>query len=339
MRSLSYSAVAALLLAASGAAPAPAPAPGAGGADLCVLFMADNVRGFHFGRVDFAGQQLLDLAALPDELTQANGGVAAGADDGVFYIPAMPYSNDLYELNLRTNKTTLTTIAPPPQYKRPTFAFETLQLNDRTGDLWAMLNDWPAFTGVINVYPKNSSSVAISGNFASQFASFEWHKVGVATVDSKRDLFYFVAGVGQKDVPSLVGVKAGDPTAPVTFVEIPGPTGNASDIDFLGYSSALDLFVVSCSLVTTGIASVQVMPADGKGGSDWQIIYEWPAEGDNELGNGALSRDGLTFFVALESNFDAQYFAFDLKTRKLTNSYTIPPAKWPNLVTAEVVSC
>ena len=54
-------------------------------------------------------------------------------------------------------------------------------------------------------------------------------------------------------------------------MEIPGPTGNASDIDFLGYSSALDLFVVSCSLITTGIASVQVMPADGKGGADWQV--------------------------------------------------------------------
>ena len=282
-RGSSLAALASAALLSCGAARAPGLR--VGGADLCVLFEADNVRGrFHFGRVDFAGQQLIDLAALPPELEQANGGVAAGADEGVFYVPAQPYSNNLYELSLKKNKTTLTTIAPPPGYNGASFAFETMQLNDATGDLWALLNHWPDFVGVISVFPHNSSSAALTTSFAPQFGKFGWHKVGVAAVDSKRGLFYFVAGVGAADTPTLVGVAVDDPAAPVSLVEIPGPTGNSSDIDFLGYSAALDLFVVSCSLITTGISSVQVLPADGKG--DWTVIYEWPAgaEGDNELG-------------------------------------------------------
>ena len=58
-------------------------------------------------------------------------------------------------------------------------------------------------------------------------------------------------------------------------------------------------------------------------------------------GNGALSRDGRTFFVALNTgaDMDATYFAFDLATRTLAGNYTVPPAAWPNLITAEVVSC
>ena len=325
-------------------APPSPPRATAGGADLCVLFISDKVRGFHFGRVDFKAKQLVDLVALPPELEQANGGVAAGADEGVFYIPAEPYGNDLYELNIRTNKTALRTVAPPPEYKGSSFAFGTMQVNDATGDIWALLNEWPAYTGVITVFPRNGTSVAISGNFAPQYLpNFEYIKVGVATVDSRRGVFYFVAGVGKADVESLVGVKAGDPSAPVSFLEVPGPADNSSDIDFLGYSSALDLFVVSCSLITTGIASVKVMPADGKGGADWATIYEWQAgvETDNELGNGALSEDGLTFYVALDAgaNGDVQYFAFDLKARTLAGSFTVPDSQWPGLVTAEVVSC
>ena len=329
--------VAASLLAAG------ASASSAGGASLCPLFASNKEPGFHFGRVDFAGKQLLDLVAMPPGLSEAGGGVAAGADDGQFFIPLTPGSNQLYELSLKTNKTILRTIAPPKEYRGDNFAFQTMQLNIATGDLWAMIQDYPTFVAIATIYPGNGTSVAISNNFASQIPSFDWIKTGVATVDSKRGIFYFVAGVGKNDVETLVGIAPGDPTAPVKFIEVPGPTDNSTDIDFLGYSPALDIFVASTAWIKTNIASIKIMPASGKGGAEWEDIYVWKPNGeaDYELGNGALSADGLTFYVALSSGSTGavQYFAFDLKAKKMTNSFTVPQAAWPGLVTAEVTTC
>ena len=61
------------------------------GASMCVLYCYDtrNVseQGFHIGRIDFANQRLDELLTLPPALNAAGGGVAAGADDGQFFIP------------------------------------------------------------------------------------------------------------------------------------------------------------------------------------------------------------------------------------------------------------
>ena len=331
-----------LLLAAAPAARA------AKGADLCVLFVSTAFRGFHFGRVDFAAKRVDDLLSLPAALTGAGGGVAAGADDGVFYIPNADVAyNSLIELNILTNTTTTRTVAPPPAYKGTVPAFYTMQLNDVVGDLWALFEESRsiAWVAAATVYPVNATSVALTPNFASQWLNdFQWRKVGVAAVDTKRSLLYFVAGVGAQGVETLVGVPIGDPSAPVKFVEKGGPSGPSSDIDFLGYSAPLDLFVASTFSINTGIAAVKTMPADSAGGgAAWKTLYSWKvgAESDMELGNADLSADGLTLYVALDDGKSRMpsYFAFDVATGKLLSSFVVPAAQWPGMITAEVVAC
>ena len=330
------------------AAASPSPSLAAKGADLCVLFASTAFRGFHFGRVDFAAKRVGDLLALPPTLTGAGGGVAAGADDGVFYIPNPDVAyNVLIELNILTNSTTTRTIAPPPAYKGSVPAFYTMQLNDAVGDLWALFEESRSIAWVVaaTVFPANATSVALTPNFAQQWiADFQWRKVGVATVDTKRSLFYFVAGVGAQGAETLVGVPVGDPSAPVKFVEKGGPSGPRSDIDFLGYSAPLDLFVVSTFSINTGIAAVKTMPAaSAGGGAAWKTLYSWKvgAESDMELGNADLSADGLTFYVALTDGKSGMpsYFAFDVSTGKLVDSFVVPAAQWPDMITAEVVTC
>ena len=317
-------------------------AAGAGGADMCVLFLAQNVRNFHLGRVAFDQKALLDLIELPATLTQAGGGVAAGADEGQFYIP-LQGTTSLIDVNILKNTTSLKAVSPPKGYSG-FFAFYTMQLNDAVGDLWALLSAYPTWFAAATVFPNNGTSSALTANFAPSIASkFDWIKVGVATVDTKRGLFVFVAGVGASDVESLVSVKAGDPSAPVQFIEVPGPANNSSDIDFLGYSAPLDLFVASTFWIKTNIAAIQVMAADGKGGAAWETIYSWKvdAELDFELGNAALSKDGKTFFVALDNGKSRapQYFEFDLVAKKLVSSFVVSASQWPELITAEVVAC
>jgi hypothetical protein len=325
-----------------------APALAAKGADLCVLFASTAFKGFHFGRVDFAAQRVVDLLALPPNLTGAEGGCAAGADEGVFYIPNPDVAfNSLIEVNILTNKTVVRTVTPPPAYAGSVPAFYTMQLNDEVGDLWALFEESTsiAWVAAATVYPGNGTSSALSSNFASQWIKdFQWRKAGVATVDSKRGLFYFVAGIGAQGAETLVGVPVGDPAAPVKFVEKGGPSGPSSDIDFLGYSAALDLFVVSTFSINTGIAAVKSMPADSAGGGTaWTTVYSWKlgAESNMELGNADLTADGLTFYVALDDGKSGgpSYFAFDLSTGKLVLSFVVPAAQWPDMLTAEVVAC
>jgi len=342
-RAATAAAAAALLLCAA----APVPAAAANGAGLCVLFLSEAFRGFHFGQVDFAAKKVVDLLPLPATLTGAGGGIAAGADDGQFFIPNADVAyNDLIEVNILKNTTVSRTIAPPAAYKGTVPAFYTMQLNDATGDIWALFEESRSISWVAaaTVYPGNGSSVAISADFHSQWInSFQWRKVGVAAVDSKRGLFFFVAGVGAQGAETLVGLPVGDASAPVKFVEKGGPGGTSSDIDFLGYSAPLDLFVVSCFSINTGIASVKTMPAAAAGGAAaWKTIYSWKvgAEGDMELGNGALSADGLTFWVALDDGKnEPSYFAFDLTTGKLASTFAVPASQWPGMITAEVVAC
>ena len=338
---------ASLLALLLSAVAAPAPAAAAKGADLCVLFVAENFRGFHFGSVDFAKKQVVDLLPLPAALTSAGGGCAAGADDGQFFIPNADVAyNSLIELNVLKNTTVTRTVAPPAAYKGTVPAFYTMQLNVATGDVWALFEESRAISWVAaaTVYPANGTSVAISADFHSQWLNdFQWRKVGVAAVDSKRGLLYFVAGVGAQGAETLVGVPVGDPSAPVKFVEKAGPGGTSSDIDFLGYSAPLDLFVASCFSINSGIASVKTMAADAAGGTAWKTIYSWKvgAEGDMELGNGAVSADGLTFYVALDDGKTGgpSYFSFDLSTGKLLSSFTVPSTQWKGMITAEVVAC
>ena len=344
-RPAAYAAAAFTLLLSLGGAPRPAAA--AKGADLCVLFVSESFRGFHFGAVDFAKKAVVDLLPLPATLTGAGGGCAAGADDGQFFIPNPNVAyNDLIEVNIIANTTVSRTVAPPPAYKGTVPAFYTMQLNVATGDVWALFEESKSISWVAaaTVYPANGSSVALTADFHAQWLSdFQWRKVGVATVDTKRGLFYCVAGVGAQGAETLVGVPVGDASAPVKFVEVPGPGGTSSDIDFLGYSTPLDIFVASCFSVNTGIASVKTMAGNGKGGVDWKTIYSWKvgAEGDMELGNGAVSADGLTFYVALDDGKTdgPSYFQFDLKTGKLVASFAVPAAQWPGMITAEVVAC
>jgi hypothetical protein len=316
----------------------------AGGQGMCVLFVSNSFRGFHFGRVDFSIKKLVDIMPLPSELTGAEGGVAAGADEGQFFIPNANIAyNFLYDVNILKNSTISRTISPPIQYKGSIPAFYTMQTNGND-DLWTIFEESTriSWVAVATVFPtENASSVAISSNFASQRLKFQWRKAGVATVDTRRDIFYFVAGVGSAGVETLVGVPVGDATKPVKFVEYAGPSGNSSDIDFLGYSSSLDLFVASCFSINTGIGSIKTMTGDGTSG--WTTIYTWGVDKETsmELGNAAVSADGKTFFVAMDSGSTdyPQYFQFDLPSGKLVTSFEITEAEWPGLITAEVVSC
>jgi len=330
------------LLAAAAAAAA------AGGADMCVLFVSESFRGFHFGRVDFANKHVADLLPMPATLTGAGGGVAAGADEGVFYIPNADVAyNDLIEVNIVKNTTKSVTIEAPPAFKGTVPAFYTMQLNTATGDLWALFEESTriSWVDVATVYPANGSSVAISADFAPQWISdFQWRKVGVSTVDSKRGLFYFIGGVEKAGVTveTLVGVPVGDASKPVVFKYVTGPSGNSSDVDFLGYSAPLDLFVAADFSINTGIASIKTLPASADG-SSWTTVFVWKpdAEGSMELGDGTLSLDGLTLYVALTSGKTRMpyYVQYDLKANKVVNSFTVPAAQWPGMLTAEVVAC
>ena len=359
-----------------------APAAGAGGAALCVLFVSKRFTGFHFGRVDFAHKAVVDLLPLPPSLGGAEGGCAAGADDGVFYIPnanASTHSprtrtstappnlptppphththththtppqvayNDLIEVNIIKNTTVSRTIAPPAQYAGTIPAFYTMQLNVATGDLWALFeSSTVSWVAAATVYPSNGTSVALTPDFRNVWINdFQWRKAGVATIDSKRGLFYFVGGVGAQGNETLVGFAVGDAAKPVSFSYIAGPTGASSDIDFLGYSAALDSFVVSTFNIRDGVAAVKTLPADSKtGGDDWTVVYEWKVDQETtmELGNADLSADGLTFWVTLMDGKTRQpsFFAFDLTTGKLVSQFVVPAAQWPEMLTAEVVAC
>lgn len=316
----------------------------AGGQGMCVLFVSNSFRGFHFGKVDFIAKKLEDVMPLPLQLTGAEGGCAAGADEGVFFIPnANVAYNFLYEVNIIKNTTTSRTISPPSQYNGTIPAFYTMQTNNND-DLWTIFEESSSISWVAaaTVFPvENGTSSAISANFASQWLSFQWRKAGVATVDTKRNLFYFVAGVGTAGAETLIGVPVGDSTKPVKFVEHAGPSGNSSDIDFLGYSAPLDIFVASCFSINTGIGSIKTMPADGSKG--WSTVYVWGIgkETSMELGNAAITADGKIFYVAMDSGASGypQYFQFDLTTNKLVNNFVISASDWPGLITAEVVAC
>ena len=151
------------------------------GTNLCVLYVADTIKGFHLGRVDFAAKAVVDLLTLPLTLTGAGGGVAAGADDGQFFIPNADVAyNDLLEVNLATNTTTSHTIAAPAGFSGVP-AFYTVSLNIATGDLFALFEESTriAWVAAATVYPANGTSVALTGDFASAWiADFPWRKVG-----------------------------------------------------------------------------------------------------------------------------------------------------------------
>lgn len=328
--------------AATAALLASVPFANGAGTDMCVLFIAEGMREFHFGKVDFQAKKIADLASLPPTVNGAGGGVAAGADEGIFYIPnpSLAY-NALVELNVLKNTSTVKIINPPIPYKGSVPAFYTMEQNDATGDIFAVLEESTAIRWVTgaSVDPVAGTSTALTPDFAGQWLhDFSWIKVGVATVDSTRNIFYFVAGVNNNE--TLVGFKTNDPSAPVVFAELPGPAGNSSDIDFLGYSASLDLFVASCFSINTGVASIKTMP--GAGGF-WTTKYVWPLRSDNdmELGNADVSEDGRTLYVALtdDQTGNPGYFQFDIASGKLLSSFVIAETEYRGMLTAEVVSC
>ena len=321
---------------------------GGGGGELCILFASLNVSTFHFGRVDFAAEQVVDLLPLPPSLEQVFGGCAAGADDGQFFLPndAVAYNN-LLEISIAANTTQSKTMAPPVQYAGSVPVFFTMNFDPATGDIrvFFLESTRVAWVAAAIVDPANGSSVAISADFSDAFNNlFMWKKTGVSAYDSKRSRLFFVAKLKPEgSVETLFGVPVGDASVPVEFVEIPGPSDNSSDIDFLGYSAPHDLFVATCFNINVGIASIKIMPADGAGGDAWQTVYEWPlgAEFDEELGNAALTRDGNTLFVALQDPVLLQptYFSFAVPSGKLLASFTVPRGQQARMLTAEVVAC
>ena len=299
------------------------------------------------GRIDFAGQRLVELLTLPPTLDAAGGGVAAGADDGVFFIPnANVAYNDLLEVSLITNETASRTIAAPPPFTGVP-AFYVVNLDVATDDLLVIFEESTriAWVAAAVVFPGNGSSRALTPSFASQWLDgFAWRKEGVCAVDSRRGLLYFVGGAmpPQPEHAVLAGIPlAAGPQSPVVFHTLDGVPG--TDIDDLAYSPPLDEFIASCYNISTGVASIWRAPAGGAGGQAWVNVYSWGvgAEGDFELGNADLSRDGFTLFVAFADGATMRptYFAFDLKTNTLASKFEVPAGQLPGMLTAEVMAC
>lgn len=317
------------------------------GADLCVLFCYDarnkTEEGFHIGLIDFTSQSIQNIFDLPLSLTGAGGGVAAGADDGQFFIPNPQIAyNYLLEVNLIKNTTTDRTIAPPTPFTGIP-AFYVMNLNAATDDLVVIFEESTriAWVAAATVYPTTGLSTALTPNFASQWLNdFKWIKVGVSAVDSKRNLLYFVAGTGSTGAATLVGIPLGSPKAPVVFHTLASTPG--TDIDDLAYSAPLDEFVASCFNITTGVGSIWRTPASGAGGSEWVNVHEWAVgkESSMELGDAVLSKDGYTFFAAFTgATGRPTYFAFDLKTNKLVSTFVVPQNQYQGMLTAEVIAC
>ena len=317
------------------------------GNDLCVLFCYNTrnrtEEGFHIGLIDFHAQKITSVLDLPLTLTGAGGGVAAGADDGQFFIPNADIAyNYLLEVSLLTNTTTDRTVAPPAPFTGIP-AFYVMNLNAATDDLVVIFEESTRISWVAaaTVDPAQGTSAALTPDFAAQWLNFfEWRKVGVSAVDSKRGLLYFVAGAKGSGAATLVGIPMGSPRAPVVFhtlASIPG-----TDIDDLAYSAPLDEFVGSAFNMSTGIGSIWRTPAGGAGGKGWVQVYAWAVgkESSMELGNGVLSKDGYTFFAAF-SNAEGRpsYFAFDLRANKLLSSFVVPTNEYEGMLTAEVLAC
>ena len=319
-----------------------------GGADLCVLFCYDTrnrtEEGFHIGLIDFAAQKILSVLDLPLSLTGAGGGVAAGADDGVFYIPNPEVAyNYLLEVSLRANTTTGRAIASPGPAFPGTPAFYVMNLDAATGDLVVILEESTraAWVAAAAVLPAAGTSAALTPNFAPQWVSgFAWRKEGVSAVDSRRRLLYFVAGAQGSGEATLVGIPLGAPQAPVAFHTLASAPG--TDVDDLAYSAPLDEFVASAYNVSTGVGSIWRTPAAGRGGKAWVQVHQWPVgrESSMELGNGVLSRDGYTYFAAFTGPTGRpSYFAFDLRTNALAATFEVPQNEYPGMLTAEVMAC
>ena len=321
------------------------------GASMCVLYCYDtrnkSEEGFHIGRIDFANQRLEELLSLPPTLQSAGGGVAAGADDGTFFIPNADVAyNALLEVSLVTNKTASRTIAAPAPFTGVP-AFYVVNLDVAADDLVVIFEESSrvAWVAAATVFPFNGSSRALTPSFASQWVNgFLWRKVGVSAVDSKRGLLYFVGGAlpPQPDHAVLAGIPlAAGPQRPVAFHTLDGVPG--TDIDDLAYSAPLDEFVASCFNISTGVASIWRAPAGGAGGAEWAQVHAWQrgGEGDMELGNADLSRDGLTFFVAFMDGATQAptYFAFDLRKNALVSKFEVPAGALPGMLTAEVMAC
>ena len=304
--------------------------------DVCILFESRARSGFWLGRVDFAGQQLVDLLALPPSLSSLQGGLTA-ASAGTFYVGA---EGALIALDMASNATTTHNLTAPPGYEQyGTPSWFSMEVDVATGDLWSLLEVFPYYWVATRVSPGDGSSQALSGNFANN--SFGWYKWGVAAVDTQRGLIYTVAGVGPQDTAALVGVALGSPGAPVVFSELPGPPN--ADIDWLGYSAPLDLFVVS-AYNGTGLAGVHTMPAGGPGGAAWRTLYEWPmgSEDSGGLGDAALSEDGRTVFVAMRDSSahdTPALFAIDVLSGQLLHTFVVPGDLWPAMLVAGVCAC
>ena len=317
------------------------------GKDLCVLFCYDTrnktEEGFHIGLIDFFSQKITTVLDLPLTLTGAGGGVAAGADDGQFFIPNADIAyNYVLEVSLLENTTTDRLVAPPAPFTGIP-AFYAMNLNAATDDLVVIFEESTRISWVAaaTVLPSQGTSTALTPNFAAQWLNdFNWRKVGVSAVDSKRGLLYFVAGAKSNDAATLVGIPMGAPRAPVVFhtlASIPG-----TDIDDLAYSAPLDEFVGAAFNLSTGMSSIWRTPAGGVGGKEWVQVYTWPVgkESSMELGNGVLSKDGYTFFAAFTNAMGRpSYFAFDLRANKLLSSFVVPANEYEGMLTAEVLAC
>lgn len=163
-----------------------------------------------------------------------------------------------------------------------------MDLNVATGEVYSVFEESSAIRWVIaaQVFVQNGSSLALSGDFVAQWLSFDWRKEGVSAVDSLRKLLYICVGIksgGKFDTTFLAGIPMAESrmskpftTSPaVNFTMIPGPEG--MDILDAGYSTALDLLVVSTFNISTGVAAVYSRSADPTSPlAQWKVLQAWP---------------------------------------------------------------
>ena len=306
---------------------------------MCVLYASPEFSGFRMGRVNFGAKTLVDVASLP-QLGGVENGVAAGAEDGVFYVPSGTAYDDLLEVNIIKNTSIGRNFSSPPGFSGE-LAFYVMDLNVATGDLYAFLEEASlAWVVGADVNPVSGTTAAFTPDLRSEWLSFEWIKAGVSAVDSKRGTIYIV--VGQKASPGvcyLAGLSVLGGGSTFSYLEGPPLT----DLVDLSYSTGYDVFVALCFNMTTGIATTWSRPADVSAAHVWTKLYQWPlGQVENmQLGMADTTDDGKTLFLSF---FDGKtgypYVAqMDVNSGKIQNSFTFNETFRRDMMLGDVAIC
>jgi hypothetical protein len=355
-------AVAAPVPAAAAAALGPAAATTAESAGaargLCVLYScASSFPGLRLARVDPAGAgvgawRVVAMAPSVDPGLLANAGVVASLGSRVYVADDGAGFSMLLEIDASSNSTRLINVSSPAGQSAQASFFALAAAAGGDGDHIVALElaiplNYPPFVLVADVFVANASSEARSANFALDWVdSFDWHKTGVAALDTRRGIFYPVVGRLPTRHEVLAGVPmtgSSDRRRPLAAV-LYGPTdaksGAPADVTSLLYSAARDELLA----VTLGTAggpaappAVYARPAGPSGGpanASWTMRFAWPAGLSGELGNAALADDGDTVFAwwasagagarpsffAVSASSGAQLGALDLPADECENA-------------------